>query len=303
MKGRAIIFGAGGQDGFYLQKYLKESGFEVFSFTHKSGDPAFRLDVSDFKNVSRVISKIRPNYIFHLAAVSSTQHKFIFENQAAIVNGALSILEAADSLVPESKIFIASSGLIFKNIGAPISEKDEFSVSSAYALARIEALKIARYYRQRGRKVYIGYLFNHESPRRPRNSVARQIAGQVADIFLGLGTHISIGNMQVIKEWTWAGDIVSAIMLFVNQDDFFEVCIGDGIGKSIAEYATTCCEVCNISLNDHLTSLDNFYSEYSFLVCDSNKIRSIGWAPSLDLKGLSKQMISFEIASRENSYK
>lgn len=298
MNKTVIIFGGGGQDGFFLKKLLLPLGYQVIVFTHKGGKAGPPLDVSNFDNVEIVIKKYRPEIIFHLAARSSTRHKFILENHKAILNGTLCILEAVDRHIPNSKVFIASSGLIFKNEGKPINENNELVTDTAYTLARVEALHVARYYRTRGRKVYVGFLFNHESPMRPTNSVVRKVTKGVVDIYFGLKESISIGNASVIKEWMWAGDAVSAILSFVNQNDIFEVCIGDGIGKSVHDYALACGEVLGISIEEYLIDTPNYEAEYSILVSDSKKISSIGWAPEFNMKNLAKKMIEAEISSR-----
>ncbi len=296
---RAIIFGGGGQDGYYLRKQLLTLGYIVYSFTHNDCEFGTILDVSDFNNVCNVIKDIQPHYIFHLAARSSTLHEHIFENQKAIVDGALSILEAVDRYSPDTKIFLASSGLIFKNIGQPIQENNEYVANSAYAMARLEALQIARYYRNKGRKVFVGFLFNHESPLRPPNSVARKIAIRVAEIHLGLQNTLQIGNADVIKEWMWAGDATSAMLQFVGQNNIYEACIGDGVGRSIREFAHACCDSVEISMLDCLVELPEYQVEYPYLVSDSTKIRSLGWAPKMDIQNLAKLMVESEISSKQ----
>ncbi len=298
MKRRAIIFGGGGQDGLFLREHLLTLGHQVFSFTHHGGVIGPALDVADFQNVSKIIKEIKPYYIFHLAARSSTRHEFILENHRAIVDGAVSVLESADRYAPDANIFLASSGLVFKNIGQPIKESDEHVTNTAYAMARLEALQVARYYRQRGRKVFVGFLFNHESHLRPPESVARRIASCVAEVHLGLKSSITIGNPNVTKEWLWAGDAVSAMVHFVNQHDIFEVCIGDGIGRTVRDYAAACCEVVGISLEDYLIELPGYQVEYSYFVSDSSIIRKLGWVPEVKLEGLAKKMVESIICNR-----
>ena len=291
---RAVIFGGGGQDGVFLYNLLLSLGNEVRTFTHSGGEIGPALDIAEFNSVETIIREYRPDLVFHLAARSSTRHEFILENHRAIVDGALTVMESVDRHIPDSKVFLASSALVFKNKGAPITEDYELVTDTAYAMARVEALQIARYYRQRGRKVYVGFLFNHESPLRPPTCVARQIATNIVEIHRGLTNSLSIGNSDVIKEWTWAGDIVQAIVCFMNQQEIFEVCIGDGIGKTIKDYALACCEVLDISLSEFLVESHDYKVEYSILVNGSSRMRSLGWAPQVDLNNLAKRMIEHE---------
>lgn len=294
----AVIFGGGGQDGGFLNSLLLSLGYRVNIFTHRGGEIGPPLDVSEFDRVEVIIQKYRPAIIFHLAAKSSTSHEFVVENHQAIVDGALAVIEAVDRHIPNSKVFLASSALVFKNEGCPIREENELVTDTAYAMARVEALHIARYYRHRGRKVYVGFLFNHESPMRPTNSVVRNIARGVVDIHLGVKKSLSIGNVNVVKEWMWAGDAVAAMFLLVNQDDVFEVCIGDGIGKSVRDYAVACCDIVGLSLDDYLIEIPGYEAEYATLVSDPRKIRLLGWRPEVNLENLAKRMVETEIHGR-----
>jgi GDPmannose 4,6-dehydratase len=219
------------------------------------------------------------------------------ENQNSIVNGTLALLDAVDKSLPETRVFLASSGLVFENHGKPISVENKLVVSSAYTLSRIQALEISRYYRGRGRFIYTGFLFNHESPRRPPGSIARAIARDVVEIVQKKKEFLNIGNADVIKEWMWAGDAVRAMPLLTMQENIFEICIADGAGRSIRTYAEKCCEYLGLEINQYLRSTDNFSAQYPLLVGDSAPLRALGWEPEVDIDGLVKIMIDSEMAA------
>lgn len=177
---KAIIFGGSGQDGFYLQEHLLLNGYWVLSLS-RSTNPS--IDIGRPDEVQRLLREMKPDLIFHLAAKSSVSHEYILENQNSIVNGTLTVLDAVDKYLPAARVFLASSGLVFENYGKPITVENKLVVNSAYTLSRVQALEISRYYRERGRLIYTGFLFNHESPRRPAESIARAIARDVVQIF------------------------------------------------------------------------------------------------------------------------
>jgi GDPmannose 4,6-dehydratase len=291
---KAIIFGASGQDGFYLKEHLLLSGYQVFSFSRTS-IPS--VDIGRADEVRQLLNEIKPELIFHLAAKSSVSHDHILENQNSIVNGTLSLLDAVDKHLPEARVFLASSGLVFENHGAPISVENKLVVNSAYTLSRIQALEISRYYRGRGRLIYTGFLFNHESPRRPAASIARAIARNVVQIFKKKKEFLQIGNADVIKEWLWAGDAVRAMPILLMQENIFEICIADGVGHSIRAYAKKCCEYLGLELNQYLRSTENFSAQYPVLVGDSAPLRALGWGPEVDIDGLVKIMIDSEMTA------
>ena len=290
---KAIIFGASGQDGFYLKEHLLLSGYQVLSFS-RSSTPS--IDIGRSEEVQRLLNEIKPELIFHLAAKSSVSHEYILENQNSIVNGTLALLDAVDKSLPETRVFLASSGLVFENHGNPISVENKLVVSSAYVLSRIQALEISRYYRGRGRLIYTGFLFNHESPRRPEGSIARAIARDVVEIFQKKKEFLNIGNPDVIKEWLWAGDAVRAMPLLSMQDNIFEMCIADGTGHNIRTYAKKCCEYLGLDVDQYLRSTENFSAQYSVLVGDSEPLRKLGWEPKVNIDGLARIMVEAELA-------
>ena len=171
---KAIIFGAAGQDGYYLRRACQAQGIDPIGVDRLGGDVS--LDVSHFAEVRDLVRQAQPDLIFHLAARSTTSHEAVFDNHAAIATGALNILEAAWQHARQARVFVAGSGLQFANHGQPIRETDPFSAGSAYALSRIHAAYTARYYRGLGLRTYVGYLFNHESPLRPPAFVSMQVA-------------------------------------------------------------------------------------------------------------------------------
>src|SRR5450432_2527508 len=114
---KAIIWGAGGQDGYYLSKLLLSEGVELIQIS-RSGN-FLHTDISDWKDVSELIKVHKPEFIFHLAAQSTTQHFAWEENHRTISTGSIYLLEAVRLFSPHTKIFLSGSGLQFKNNGAP----------------------------------------------------------------------------------------------------------------------------------------------------------------------------------------
>ena len=180
---KAIIIGANGQDGFYLNQLLQQEGVIVVSIS-RSGN--FRkVDLSNYDECAHLVKIERPDFIFHLAANSTTNHSALFENHQTIATATLNILEAVKNNSPLTKVFISGSGLQFKNNGVPIRETDSFHANDAYAVSRIQSVYAARYFRSLGLKVYVGYFFNHDSPLRTERHVNQKIAMAVKRIANG----------------------------------------------------------------------------------------------------------------------
>ena len=287
---KAIIFGSNGQDGFYLNQLLSQNGLFVINVSRKNA--AICGNVANYSFVENLIKEEQPEFIFHLAANSSTNHNLLFENHATIETGTLNILESVKLHSPSSKVFISGSALQFKNCGLPINEQTVFEASSPYALARIQSTYAARYYRNAfGVKAYIGYFFNHDSPLRTEQHVNKKIVKAVQRIATGNQEKLILGNIDVKKEFNFAGDLVEAIWQFVKQDKIFELVIGSGEAFSIKKWVETCFSLKGMNFENYLSIQNNFIPQYDILVSDPSLLRSIGWEPKTDFYQLAKMMM------------
>ena len=285
----AIIFGANGQDGYYLNNLLLQQGLKVTCISRNGN--FVKLNISDFLQVSTLIKAEQPNFIFHLAANSTTRHDALFENHQTIATGALNILEAVKEFSPHTKVFISGSGLQFINEGNPIKETDPFAANDAYSISRIQSVYAARYFKSLGIKVYVGYFFNHDSPLRTERHVTKMISETVKRIAAGSNEKLKIGDMSVVKEWSYAGDIVKGIWLLVNQDKIFEANIGSGIGYSIKEWIEVCFKLVSLNMNENVEIRNDFVSSYKKLISDNSVIKSLGYQPEVSFSSLAKMMM------------
>ena len=288
---KAIIFGANGQDGYYLNEICSKNHIETIAVSRSDGNWT-KGDIADYNFVEGIVKKNKPDIIFHVAANSTTRHSALFENHATISTGSLNLLEAVKLHSPLSRVFITGSGVQFKNTGSPISEKDEFEGNSAYSVARIQSVYAARYYRSLGIKTYVGYLFHHESPLRKEHHVSKMIALAVNRIQKGSNEVIEIGDITVKKEWAFAGDIAQGIFDLVNQEKINEACIGSGIAYSIEDWLSTCFSFYNMDWKNHVKIKTGFNPEYSCLVSNPSVMNSIGWKPKISFSELAKIMLS-----------
>ena len=286
----AFIFGANGQDGYYLSRLLQSNGLNVIGIS-RSGD-FLKSNIVNINEVCQLVSKHSPDYIFHLAANSTTRHEALFENHETISTGTFNILEAVRLHSPKTKVFISGSGLQFENNNIPIKETDPFEARDAYSVSRIQSVYAARYFRTLGLQVYVGYFFNHDSPRRSNRHMAQKIASTARSIANGSIEKLEIGDMSVIKEWTYAGDIVEGIWKLVNQDHLMEANISSGLGYSILDWVKVCFDLIGKDYQDYIVEKNTFKAEYRQLVSDATLIKSIGFNPKVSFDELANMMIN-----------
>ena len=285
-----IIFGANCQDGYYLTEIYKKRGYEVLGIS-RTGD-FLQGDVGSFALVEDAVRSRKPDLIFHLAAASTTHHDVLFENHKTIGTGTLNILEAVYRWHPQSKVFLTGSGLQFVNTGKPVRETDPFDATSAYTVERIHSVYAARYFRTLGVRVFVGYLFHHESPLRKSHHVSQNIVQTVKRIIGGSAEKLVLGDVSVEKEWAFAGDIAEGMAILVEQESVFEAVLGTGKTYSIEEWLTICFSSIGYDWKNHVILREGFVSDYTRLVSNPETMHSLGWHHKVDIAELAKLMLT-----------
>lgn len=292
---KIIIFGVGGQDGYYLKKLYESKGYEV-SGVSRNMEKGIQGSVTDREFVYDIIRKKLPTHVVHLAANSTTHHRALFENHETICTGTLNILEAVRLYNPLCKVFLSGSAMQFLNEGKPINEQAPFHAGSAYSVARIQSVYAARYYREKvGLKVYTGYFFNHDSPLRGENHINQKIVQAVQRISNGSTERLELGNIEVRKEFGFAGDIVNAITFLLNQDEVYEAVIGTGKAYAIKSWAEKCFSKVGLLWEDFVDTKADFTPEYELLVSNPELIMSLGWKPEVEIDELVDLMMLTKI--------
>lgn len=278
---KAIITGSNGQDGHYLETLLRFYNVEPILIPSNSG-----VDLRQRFIVQELVDSTRPDFIFHLAAKSTTSQAFAAANHEIIAQGSFNLLDAALRFAPNCRVFLAGSAYQFKNTGEPIKETDPWDTSSVYCAARGYSKLLADAYRAQGLMTYLGYFFHHESPRRTSGHMSHLIA-QAARI----GGCLKIGDASVVREWTYAGDAMEAIWCLVQQDAIFEANIGTGIGHSLGEFAELCYKIRGMNWMDYVKSKPEYVAPYHRLTCNPDRIFSTGWRPKYNLTELADMMV------------
>lgn len=289
--GKAIIFGANGQDGHYLSELLTQKRIAVVGVSRSKGNWV-QGDVTNLDFVAHLVKTHQPGFVFHLAANSTSNHSALFENNKTICEGTWNILESVRQHSPSTKVFITGSALQFKNKGLAIDEAADWYASSPYAVSRIQSVYASRYYRSLGLEVYVGYLFNHDSPLRSERHITQKIAQTAKRIAANSKEILEIGNLDTKKEFTFAGDVTRAIWDLVNNSSgVFECVIGSGKAYSIRDWLSICFSRLNLDLETNVRAVEGFKADYEILVSNPTLLRSLGWQPDISIETLASMML------------
>ncbi len=253
----ALITGITGQDGSYLAEFLLEKGYDVHGtirrssvdfrerIAHLEGKPHFHLhyaDLSDSMSMLQVVSKVRPDEIYNLAAQSHVQVSFDSPEFTADVDatGVLRVLEAVRicGLASTCRIYQASTSELYGKVEeVPQNEKTPFHPYSPYAVAKLYGFWIVKEYREAYNMFCCsGILFNHESERRGETFVTRKITLAAARIAQGKQEKLYLGNLSSLRDWGYAKDYVECMWLILQNEKPEDFVIATGVQHSVREF-------------------------------------------------------------------
>jgi GDPmannose 4,6-dehydratase len=121
--------------------------------------------------------------------------------------------------------------------------------------------------------------------------MSKKITDAVKRIGQGSDEKLEIGDLDAIKEYSFAGDIVNGIWILVNQEDHFEANISSGKGYSILQWLVVCFGLIGKDWKEYVIPKQGFISPYRQLVSDPSLIFSLGWKPRTSFEDLAKMMM------------
>ena len=321
MSKKAIITGITGQDGSYLAELLLEKGYEVYGLVRRVAleDEYHRMSrilhikdkihltpgsLESHASVYKSIKAIQPDEIYHLAAQSYVGYSFEdeFSTLNTNINGTHYILSAFRDLVPDARLYFASSSEMFGKVReVPQTEDTPFHPRSAYGISKVAGFDLTRNYREAyGLYACSGILYNHESPRRGFEFVTRKISSHVAMIKRGLTDKLLLGNLDAKRDWGHAREYVKAMwkMLQQNEPDDFVICSGEN--HSVKEFCEKAFAVAGLDYREHVKTSEKFLrpAEVDTLLGDSSKAKKkLGWEYNLSFDELVREMVESDLHS------
>lgn len=344
---KALITGITGQDGSYLAELLLAKGYEVHGIKRRASafnteridhlyqDPHEsnrRLvlhygDLTDSSNLIRILSEVRPDEVYNLAAQSHVAVSFESPEYTADVDalGTLRLLEGIRFLGLEhvTRFYQASTSELYGQVQEfPQHETTAFHPRSPYAAAKLYAYWITVNYREAyGMYACNGILFNHESPRRGETFVTRKITRGLANIAQGLDECLYMGNMDALRDWGHAQDYVRMQWLMLQQDQPDDFVVATGVQCSVREFTRKAAGELGITLRfegeglkekgiveaisgdcapgvkpgDVIVAVDARYfrpAEVETLLGDPAKAKAqLGWEPEITLERMITEMV------------
>jgi len=228
---KALITGISGFAGSHLAEFLINKGYEISGTFY---------DKSTFSNLNGwIIEKVRPDEIYHLAAISFVptslmNPKLTFDTN---LDGTLNLYQAIIELKIEPKILFVGSADEYgsiKNSDLPIKENCPLRPINPYSISKASADFLSYFYFKNYHFNIVRVRpFNHIGPRQSPEFVCSDFAKQIAKIEKGLKEPIiKVGNLGAKRDFTDVRDMVRAYWLAVQKGEFgeaYNICSGNGV--------------------------------------------------------------------------
>jgi len=317
----ALITGVNGMDGSHLADLLLSKGYRVYGMERRSSvknrtntkhledNSNFHFvmgDMSDTESLRTILFECEPDEIYNLAAQSFVGASWKIPLETSDTNGlgVLRLLNATkqfqDATGKEVRFYQASTSEMFgKMVENPANENTPFYPRSPYGIAKLYAYWMVRNYRESyGMFACNGILFNHESERRGIEFVTRKITDGVARIHLGLQDKISLGNLEVWRDWGYAPDYVKGMWLMLQQDTPDDYVLATNHAHSLEEFLDCAFKVVGLDWREYIEQDERYMrpAEVPYLKGDSSKAQEeLGWMPKTSFESIVKLMVENDI--------
>jgi GDPmannose 4,6-dehydratase len=272
MKEKILITGITGQDGLFLiRKYLDQPDkYQIFGTSRnvnsefnkklnyllpnlKAEIKIMRIDLLDYHSVFNFVSSIQPTKLINLSGPSSVYQSYTQPKKTID-----SINKIFDNLT-DSFFKINSEGVYFQALSSEmflpkenekINENSKISPRSPYAIGKAQIFEKSISLREKlGVNICNGILFNHESEFRNNEYLFMKVINKAIDISKSGTGNLTVGSLNLIRDWTYAGDIASAIFKIVKESNAEDYVVGSGTGHSIEELIQQVFDYFNLDLN------------------------------------------------------
>jgi GDPmannose 4,6-dehydratase len=315
MPKHALITGITGQDGSYLAEFLLQKGYAVYGLVCRSSTINFERiahlqdrvelipgDLLDQSSLLAALDQTKPEEVYNLAAqsfVPTSWSQPVLTGEFTAL-GVTRMLEAIRVVNPAIRFYQASSSEMFgKAEESPQNERTRFYPRSPYGVAKLYGHWIT----VNARESYnlfacSGILFNHESPRRGIEFVTRRVSHSVARIKLGLQKKLRMGNLDVERDWGFAGDYVRAMWLMLQQDAPEDYVIATGITHTVRHLVELAFSHVGLDYRQYVEVDPALLrpAEVYHLRGDCAKAREhLGWEPTMSFEQLVANMVDSDL--------
>jgi len=292
---KAFITGISGFVGEYLAEYLLRQRLEVAgtrlptepisTYLQKNTD-IFELDLLDEEHTKSVLEKVKPDYLFHLAAQSSVALSWKNPTLTFDVNvkGTIHLLEVIREMGLNTKVLLVGSS-------------EQSKVSNPYAISKMTQEMLGKMYgRAYSMEIVMVRAYNHTGPKQKPTFVIPDFSKRIALMEKGkMEPILKVGNLDAVRDFSDVRDIVRAyyeLMLKGKSGEVYEV--GSGKGYSIKELLNRLLSLASVAIEVQQDPERMRPSDDPVAVCDNSKIyEDTGWRPEIDIQKTLQDVLEY----------
>jgi GDPmannose 4,6-dehydratase len=312
---RALVTGITGQDGSYLAELLLQQGYRVHGMVRPGTDfaaPAVHLrgqvelhdgELAQPDSLAAVLAAARPAELYHLAAPTFVPESWEDPTGTvtAIAAGTAALLAGARRLDPSMRVYVASSSAVFGDAGeSPQTERSPMRPRDPYGVAKLAAHGLVGAMRGRfGMHASSGITYNHESARRPEHFLPRKVTRAAAAIKLGLADELALGDLDAVRDWCHAADVVRAAWMMVQREEPDDYVIASGVGRTVRDLVAAAFGYVGLDPDEYVRVDERFVRapESTPPVGDPTKAREVlGWEPEITFEAMIAEMVEADLA-------
>ena len=310
---KVLICGISGQDGAYLTQLLLGKGYEVWGTSRDAQVAGFgnlatlgikgrvkflSMAPNDFRSVLTALTRSEPDEIYYLAGQSSVGLSFEqpAETLESVTLGTLNLLEGIRFLKKKIRFYHAGSSECFGEHGdAAANEETSFRPRSPYGVAKSSAHWLVANYREAyGLFACNGILFNHESSLRPERFVTKKIVLAACRIAAGSAEHLTLGRLDIVRDWGWAPEYVEAMWRMMQQDAADDFIISTGEPHSLQEFVEATFAAVGLDWRTYVKADPTLFRPTDLarsVGCADKALAKLGWQAKYKMNDIVKMMV------------
>ena len=286
-----LLTGASGFVGAHLRKRLQNHPLVKTLIATSPNDQYNPCDIANPSDIKALITKFKPDVVFHLAAQSNVAESFKNPNSTIHVNflGTLNLLEAIKQSAHKSCFIYISTGEVYGetlNFEKPTTELARLQPINPYATSKAAADILVGQYGVSSSNIKTIRLrpFNHFGPGQSSSFVIPAFLNQLHFIKKNKSEPIiKVGDLSPKRDFLDVRDIINGyLIIFDNLDriksgDIFNLCSGRSI--SIQDVLDILIKKMNVNV-EVVKDPDRFRpSEIPDVFASNEKIKKLGWEP------------------------
>ena len=305
-----LITGGTGFAGSHLVEALLAAGYSNIHVTsYGSSAPkewgytvtVHKVDLTNKDQTFELFHQVLPTQIYHLASFAITGNSFdkaayILQNNSLLQ---VTILEACKVVTPEAKILIIGSAEEYGSVQLPepdrIDESYPLRPVNPYAVSKVTQDLLAQAYQLSFKlKIIRVRPFNHIGERQTPHFAIPSFAQQIVAIERGQQNHLSVGNLEVVRDFSDVKDIVQAYILLLEKGQVGEVYnVGSGQGYSIKSLLDQLSSFATVPITVTVDSAKYRPLDVPRIVANNDKIRKLGWEPTIPISETLKRILEY----------